>query len=67
MNTDVTYHFNGKVALVTGAASGIGLATAIDWGDHHVRGIAFAVPPRRVTSCVCPQIHFRLPECSARH
>lgn len=30
MNTDVTYHFNGKVALVTGAASGIGLALAID-------------------------------------
>lgn len=27
MNTDITYHFNGKVALVTGAAFGIGLAT----------------------------------------
>ncbi|MBS1943889.1 MAG: SDR family NAD(P)-dependent oxidoreductase, partial [Bacteroidetes bacterium] len=28
MNPDITYNFNGKVALVTGAASGIGLATA---------------------------------------
>ncbi|MBS1941281.1 MAG: SDR family NAD(P)-dependent oxidoreductase, partial [Bacteroidetes bacterium] len=28
MNTDITYNFNGKVALITGAASGIGLATA---------------------------------------
>lgn len=30
MNTEITDHFNGKVALVTGAASGIGLALAID-------------------------------------
>lgn len=28
MSTDLSYHFNGKVALITGAASGIGLATA---------------------------------------
>ncbi|MCC6839241.1 MAG: hypothetical protein IT230_03705 [Flavobacteriales bacterium] len=25
MSTDLSYHFNGKVALITGAASGIGL------------------------------------------
>lgn len=51
--TDVTYNFTGKVAFITGTASGMGLATARSFAEA---GAAVALVEKLVRDAGCAPV-----------